>query len=60
VLKRIVDYRPTWDLNVSEPVSGNYYPVSNKLSLVDVKQGKTMTVIPDRAQGGTVIRNGVA
>ena len=28
MLKRVRDYRPTWKLNVTEPVSGNYYPLT--------------------------------
>ena len=26
--KRVRDRRPTWDLNVTQPVAGNYYPVT--------------------------------
>jgi hypothetical protein len=25
------DYRPTWNLNVTEPVAGNYYPVNSRI-----------------------------
>ena len=25
--RRVRDSRPTWDLNVTEPTAGNYYPV---------------------------------
>ena len=28
MLRRVRDQRPTWDLNVTEPTAGNYYPVS--------------------------------
>lgn len=27
-LKRVRDFRPTWNLTVTEPVSGNYYPLT--------------------------------
>ena len=27
MLRRVRDRRPTWDLNVTEPTAGNYYPV---------------------------------
>ena len=27
-LKRVRDVRPTWNLTVTEPVSGNYYPLT--------------------------------
>lgn len=25
--KRVLNYRPTWDLVVSQPAAGNYYPI---------------------------------
>lgn len=31
--ERVVDYRPTWDLNVTEPVSGNYYPLTAAIAV---------------------------
>ncbi len=31
--KRKINYRPTWVLNVSEPVSGNYYPINAMISI---------------------------
>ncbi len=27
-LKRVRDFRPTWNLTITEPVSGNYYPLT--------------------------------
>ncbi|PON50481.1 Glucan biosynthesis, periplasmic [Trema orientale] len=30
-IKRIRDYRADWDLNVNQPVAGNYYPIQGKL-----------------------------
>ena len=27
-LKRVRNFRPTWNLNVTQPVSGNYYPLT--------------------------------
>ena len=32
---RKINYRQTWDLNVSEPVSGNYYPINPIISFND-------------------------
>lgn len=26
-----LNYRPTWDVELAEPVSGNYYPVTSKI-----------------------------
>lgn len=31
--KRILDYRPSWDLKVEEPVSGNYYPLTAAIAV---------------------------
>lgn len=31
--KRRINYRPTWQLNVTEPVSGNYYPINAIISI---------------------------
>ncbi|CAJ0586719.1 unnamed protein product, partial [Mesorhabditis spiculigera] len=38
-------------LTGSEPVSGNYYPVTNRIFIKDTKS--QMTVLTDRSQGGT-------
>jgi alpha-mannosidase len=56
MLKRIVDYRPTWDLDVSEPVAGNYYPLTAALAIKD--DTSEMSVLLDRACGGTSLNGG--
>ena len=38
MLKRVRDYRPTWKLNVTEPVSGNYYPINSRMFIKDEHQ----------------------
>lgn len=55
---RILDYRPTWSLLVNEPIAGNYYPVNSHIGFVDVDSQNKITVVTDRSQGGTMIRNG--
>lgn len=50
--KRIFNYRPTWNLSVNEPASGNYYPVVSQISIVNTSNSEVFAVIPDRAQGG--------
>lgn len=56
VLKRRRDYRPSWELNQTEPVAGNYYPVNSRIYITD---GKTqLTVLTDRSQGGSSLRDG--
>lgn len=58
ILKRIVDYRPTWNYKVEEPISGNYYPVNSRIYIQDVNQDLQLTVMNDRSQGGSSIRDG--
>lgn len=31
--KRVLNYRPTWDLKVTDPVSGNYYPLTAAIAV---------------------------
>ena len=33
--KRVIDFRPTWDLVTNEHVSGNYYPVNSAIAIRD-------------------------
>jgi len=56
MLKRIVNYRPTWNLDVSEPVSGNYYPLTAALAVRD--EQAEMSVLLDRACGGSSLNSG--
>ncbi len=48
VLQRTRDFRPTWNYTVTEPVSGNYYPVNSRIYIKDgnrqltILTGKTM------------------
>ena len=57
-MKRILDYRPTWNLTVEESVSGNYYPVPSFIFTSDVSSGVTLSVATDRAQGGSSLADG--
>eukprot|EP00903_Cladosiphon_okamuranus_P006567 g6415.t1 len=63
--KRVRDYRPTWDLNVTQPVSGNYYPVTAAAFLRDegggdseTDGGMQLSVLTDRAQGCASLADG--
>uniref|UniRef100_A0A667WC52 Alpha-mannosidase n=1 Tax=Myripristis murdjan TaxID=586833 RepID=A0A667WC52_9TELE len=56
VLQRKKDFRPTWDLEQTEPIAGNYYPINSRAYIKDdVNQ---LTVVTDRSQGGGSIQNG--
>jgi hypothetical protein len=45
---RKINYRPTWDLNVTEPVADNYMPCTTSFLLKDTEH--QVTVLMDRAQ----------
>ncbi|XP_075989719.1 lysosomal alpha-mannosidase-like isoform X1 [Anticarsia gemmatalis] len=56
MIKRKLNYRPDWNVTLAEPIAGNYYPVTNEISIQndDVK----MTVLTDRSEGGSSIVEG--
>jgi len=54
--KRVVNERPYWNLDVNEPVAGNYYPVNNLIRITD--NNTALEVINDRPQGGTSLKDG--
>ena len=61
ILKRVRDYRPTWDLKITEPVAGNYYPINSKIYIrdeIDDSNGRQLTLCTDRTQGGASITDG--
>ncbi|XP_066256477.1 lysosomal alpha-mannosidase-like [Euwallacea similis] len=58
LLKRVRDFRPTWKLNLSEPVTGNYYPVTSQISIRDETADVDLAVLVDRAQGGSSLNDG--
>lgn len=33
--KRVINFRPTWDLKVTEKVAGNYYPIQSTILIQD-------------------------
>lgn len=54
--ERIRNHRDTWNLTVTEPVSGNYYPVNSRIFINDTKS--QLTILNDRSQGGSSIKDG--
>jgi len=56
-LKRIRNQRETWDYSVTEPVSGNYYPINSHIFIKN-KEGQQLTLLVDRAQGGSSLHDG--
>jgi hypothetical protein len=59
-LLRRRDFRPTWTLDVTEPVSGNYYPINSHIYVTDSEQnaGAVLALVNDRSQGGTSLKDG--
>lgn len=55
MLKRKLNARPQWNLTLTEPVPGNYYPVTNEIY---IENGERFTVLTDRSQGGTSLVEG--
>lgn len=59
--KRILNYRPTWNLTLASGgsnITANYYPIQTAIAIRDETTGMQMTVMNDRSQGGSVIKNG--
>lgn len=55
---RVLDFRPSWNYTIIEPVSGNYYPINSFIRIQDSTSKKSITLLNDRSQGGTVMRSG--
>lgn len=58
MLKRVRNYRPTWDLELEEPISGNYYPITSKIAIKDEEKQLKLNILNDRAQGGSSLEDG--
>ncbi|KAG1370202.1 alpha-mannosidase [Cocos nucifera] len=53
---QIRDYRSDWELEVNQPVAGNYYPINLGIYLED--NSTELSVLVDRSVGGTSILDG--
>ncbi|KAK7113102.1 lysosomal alpha-mannosidase-like [Littorina saxatilis] len=58
VLKRQLNYRETWPFNNTEPIAGNYFPVNSRIFIRDEAKQVQFTVLTDRSEGGTSLREG--
>lgn len=59
--KRIIDYRPTWDITAKDwyqNITANQYPINSAMSMVTVDKTKKFTVMNDRSQAGTALEEG--
>ncbi|XP_066260222.1 lysosomal alpha-mannosidase-like [Euwallacea similis] len=50
IIERVRDFRPTWNFTVTEPESGNYFPIVTGVTLKNDTAG--IALLTDRAQGG--------
>ncbi|KAK9903926.1 hypothetical protein WJX75_000663 [Coccomyxa subellipsoidea] len=57
MLKRKLNFRPSWKLDVQQPVAGNYYPVTAAIYIQE-KAGRQLAVVTDRSQGGSSLKQG--
>ncbi|XP_057868913.2 alpha-mannosidase isoform X2 [Cryptomeria japonica] len=55
-LKRVRNYRSDWNLQVNQPVSGNYYPINSGIYTTDNET--ELSVLVDRPVGGSSIQDG--
>ncbi|ONM00729.1 putative alpha-mannosidase [Zea mays] len=53
---QVRNYREDWNLQVTQPVAGNYYPVNLGVYIVDEKY--ELSVLVDRAAGASSIQDG--
>ncbi|XP_053988963.1 lysosomal alpha-mannosidase isoform X2 [Hylaeus volcanicus] len=58
MLKRKRNFRPTWAVRLAETISGNYYPVPSKISVKDEDKSLKLSVLTDRTEGGSSMRDG--
>lgn len=50
-IKRVRDYREDWELEVNQPIAGNYYPINLGMYVKD--ESLEMSVLVDRSVGGS-------
>jgi len=41
--KRVLNFRPTWDLKVTQPIAGNYYPVQSAILIKDTTSSESLS-----------------
>jgi alpha-mannosidase len=56
MLRRRRDRRDLWNLTQTEPVAGNYYPLTSAAAVRD--ETAQLTLLLDRAAGGASLRDG--
>lgn len=57
MMARKRDFRPTFDINMTEPVSQNYYPVNSRIGMSDKGGTNGLVILNDRSQAGGSIHD---
>ncbi|OQV16536.1 Lysosomal alpha-mannosidase [Hypsibius exemplaris] len=57
-IKRRRNFRPSFNLNLTEPISSNFYPVVDRIFIQDETAGSQLTILTDRAQAGSSLLEG--
>ncbi|KAJ8773047.1 hypothetical protein K2173_028224 [Erythroxylum novogranatense] len=55
-IKRIRDFRKDWDLQVFQPIAGNYYPINLGVYVED--NNSELSILVDRSVGGSSLVDG--
>ena len=55
-MRRVRDFRATYNLTLTEPIALNVAPVSAAIAIADAN--RSLLVLNDRAQGGTSLAAG--
>ncbi|KAK8534169.1 hypothetical protein V6N12_047562 [Hibiscus sabdariffa] len=55
-IKRIRDFRKDWELQVNQPIAGNYYPINLGIYVQD--NSTELSVLVDRSVGGSSLADG--
>jgi hypothetical protein len=50
MMERTRNHRPTWKLNLTEPVSANYYPVNSRIMIRDAANKRQVLFAKNRFQ----------
>lgn len=56
MLKRQRNHRETWDIDISETIAANYYPITSKIAIED--DTARLAILNERAQGGGSLADG--
>jgi lysosomal alpha-mannosidase len=58
ILERKRNFKPTYNVTVTEPIASNYYPVNSRIYMIDKNQDLQISLVNDRSQGGSSIQDG--